>query len=192
MLGDNLPSGFLSGTETRILAAAGFDADMLTLGNNVTVKGLILEDIAGRSGNVVTVASRAAGDRVSASMVECEIRNPKAGGIVASGPIGRAIAVFTRNPGSPHAESALSLNVRRSIVRSTSGGDAVFGNNFAGAEQNHPHSHGEPHRWRVYGHRGSEPADSGDGLGPVGVIAAEPILGDRQPGHDRLAYPRRQ
>ncbi len=131
MLGDDLPSGFLSGTETRILAAAGFDADMLTLGNNVTVKGLILEDIAGRAGNVVTVASRALGDRVSASMVECEIRNPKAGGIVASGPIGRAIAIYTRNPGTPHEESVLSLNVRRSIIRSTASGDAVFGNNFA-------------------------------------------------------------
>lgn len=129
MLGDDLPTGFEAGTETRILAASGFVGDLLTLGDSVTLRGLILEDVVGRVGNVITIGSSGAGSEIAASIDECEIRNPKATGTSPSGPSGRAIAIFTRIPA--HDGSSLSLNLTRSIVRSTSSGDALFGINFA-------------------------------------------------------------
>ena len=129
MQGDDLPTGFEAGSETRILAAAGFAGDLLTLGDSVTLRGLIIEDVVGRGGNVITIGSSGAGSQIATSIEECEIRNPKASGTGPSGPAGRAIAIFTRIPA--HGGSTLALNMTRSIVRSTSTGDAIFGINFA-------------------------------------------------------------
>jgi hypothetical protein len=129
MLGHELPTGFEPGTETRILAAAGFAGDLLTLGDSVTLRGLIIEDVAGRLGDVVAIGSSGAGSEIAASIEECEIRNPKAAGVNASGPTGRAIVILSR--AAAHEGSVLSLDMTRSIVRSTLGAHVLFGNNFA-------------------------------------------------------------
>ena len=138
MLGSVLPEGFENGTETRIVpdASAPFAGDLLTLGHGATIRALIVEDIPRRSGNVVAVHSRAPADRVSASIERCEIVNPKANGAGPDGPLGRGLAVLTRN-GSlgaappPDEDAEVSVTLTRSIIRSTAGASAIFAINFA-------------------------------------------------------------
>lgn len=136
MLGRTRPTGFEPGTETRIVAAPGFAGDLLTLNDGVALKGLTLEYAEGSSGNVVAIGSRAAGDSVAASIVECEITNPNPSGIGPQGPTGKGVLVIARNPNlgadpPPHEDAALALRMQRSIVRSTGGGSAVFTISFA-------------------------------------------------------------
>ena len=139
MTGADLPDGFEIGTETRIVpdpAALPFGGDLLTLGDGVTIRGLIIEDVAGRAGNVVAVRSRTPRDRVSASILRCEIINPKPSGAGPDGPLGRALAVLTQNRSlaadpPPDEDAVVSVLLTHSIVRSTGGGSAIFAINFA-------------------------------------------------------------
>jgi hypothetical protein len=139
---DGLPAGFEPGTESTLRVSGGFGGQMLTLGHGSAIRGLRLLDLANpaaqppvRSGNVVFVGSRAPGDTIAASVVECEIVNPNPGGFTDDGPIGHGIAAVALNPGlgappAAHEGAQLSLSVRRSIVRANTGA-AVFANNFA-------------------------------------------------------------
>ncbi len=138
MLGRPQPDRFQTGTETRIVVdpAASFAGDVLTLGTGVTIRDLVIEDLAGRRGNVVAIYSRRPGDSLSASIVECEIVNPNVSSLDLDGPVGRAVVVLTRNrqlgaPPDPDADAAVTALVTRSIIRSTGGGSAIFAINFA-------------------------------------------------------------
>jgi hypothetical protein len=131
------PSGFAPAGRTVIRADAALAGDVLTLGDGVRVRNLSVEDAEGREGgNPVIVASRGAGDFVSARIENCEIVNPNPSGIAFPGPTGRALAVVTRNPNlgmdpPPHEGAVLRVGMTHSIVRSPAGGDGVFAINFA-------------------------------------------------------------
>jgi hypothetical protein len=139
---DGLPHRFEAGTATTLRASGSFSGNFVTLGHGSAIRGLRLLDLANpaeqrplRSGNVVFVGSRAPGDTIAASIVECEIVNPNRAGFDDDGPIGHGIAAVTLNPalGAPpaaHENAQVSVRVRRSIVRAGTGA-AVFANNFA-------------------------------------------------------------
>ncbi len=142
-LENGLPLEFEPGTVTTIRASAGFEGDLLTLGDGVVLRGLRFQDIATgndpsspRSGNVIVVGSRAAGDKVSAQIADCEIVNPNPFGVSADGPTGHALVVLSRNPGqqenpAPHESSMISVSLERSIRRASHRGGALFVINFA-------------------------------------------------------------
>lgn len=136
MMSDALPTGFEPGTETTIVAANAFPGDLLTLGDGAQLKGLQIEQPFVVAGNVVTVKSRAPGDTISASIVDCELISHNTNGIGPDGPIGGGVLVITRNPNPagdppPHDGSDLALRMDNSIVQVTPGGNAVFGINFS-------------------------------------------------------------
>ena len=142
MAPDGLPGRFEPGTETTLRASDGFEGHLLTLGHGSGVKGLRLLQVANaptqppvRGGNVVFVGSRAPDDTIAASILECEIISPGRAGFNDAGPIGHGLAAVTLNPalGAPpaaHENAQVSVSVRRSIVRASTGA-AVFANNFA-------------------------------------------------------------
>ncbi|HSK20636.1 MAG TPA: serine/threonine-protein kinase, partial [Longimicrobiales bacterium] len=130
------PTGFGDDTRTTLRMTANVGGDVLTLGDGVTLRNIEIADLAGRSGNVVAVVSRRAGDSISATIIESVIANPNPLTIGAGGPLGRALLVITWNPnmGSdppPHEGSALSVTVTRSMIRSPEGGGGLFAFNFA-------------------------------------------------------------
>ncbi len=88
----------------------------------------------GEAPNLVVVASRRPGDRVEASMLECEISTQQPFGIGGEpGPLARAVALWTRHPGAdgtPGAGATVSLTVERSIIRAPRS-NALFVINFA-------------------------------------------------------------
>ena len=136
--GAGLPTGFADETRTTLTVTANTPGDVLTLGNGVTVRGIAIEDLAGRIGNSIGVVSRDAGDQVSANIDEIEIVNPNAHAIVPSGPSGCGIAVLTLNPNlgadpPPHTGAAIAARVTRSLIRSLSTGTGcgLFAFNFA-------------------------------------------------------------
>lgn len=133
-----LPSGFAAGSRTAIVMTASVPGDLLTLGHDATVRRLALEDIAARPGNVVGIVSRAAGDRVSATIAEVDIMNPGPHTIVMTGPAGCGVAAVNRNPNlgaepAPHTGAAIDLRMTGSVVRSpaTGTGCGLFAFNFA-------------------------------------------------------------
>ena len=78
----------------------------------------------------------AAGDRVKATLSECEIINHTQVGFSLAGPTGRTIAVLTRNPGAGvpwHEGARVMVAIERSLVRSMTGIGSVFAINFASA-----------------------------------------------------------
>jgi hypothetical protein len=139
---DGIPEGFASGTETTLRVAAGFHGQVLTLGHGSVLRGLRLLDMANtpsqpslRQGNVVYVASRAPGDVIVASIVECELVNPNDAGFSEAGPHGHGLVALSLNPnlGAPpaaHEGARVSVHVRRSIIRTNTGG-VLFAINFA-------------------------------------------------------------
>src|SRR4051812_22300186 len=83
MVGGVSPVGFAPGGVTAIVAASGLDGDVLRLGNGASLRNLKVEDVLrgpNRAGNVIGVVSRREWDVVAASIVDCEILNPNAGG----------------------------------------------------------------------------------------------------------------
>ena len=139
---DGLPAGFEPGTETVLRVTAGFHGQVLTLGHRSELRGLRVLDLANppsqpslRQGNVVYVVSRAPGDVIAASVVECELVNPNLVGFSDAGPHGHGVVALTLNPnlGAPpaaHEGARVSVRVQRSVVR-THTGAVVFANNFA-------------------------------------------------------------
>jgi hypothetical protein len=134
---DGLPSGLASGTRTTLRAAATLAGDIVTLGNGSAISGVAVEDVPGRlGGNLVVVSSRAPGDVVSATLLECELHNPNGSGIALEGPANRGLLVVTRNPrllspAAPHDGATVAVSMSRSIVRSPGNGSGVFAINFA-------------------------------------------------------------
>jgi hypothetical protein len=140
--GSGLPTGIAPSGRTVLRASATLAGDVLTLGNRSTVRNLVIEDVVGRpvAGNPVAVFSRTAGDFISAAIAHCEIINPNPSLGPPTGPTGRAVAVWTRNPNlgldpPPHEGALLQLEMTQSIVRSPGGGDALFVINFASYSQ---------------------------------------------------------
>lgn len=123
--------------------SADFEGDAVTLGDGSRLERLRVVDRPDdpatpeqRVGNAVAVYSRAAGDRVAASISECEIVNPHPFGRTRDGPAGNAIVLLTRNPRATtddgsHAGSDLRLQLDRVLVRATGRGGGIFANNFA-------------------------------------------------------------
>lgn len=137
---DGLPAGFVPGTETVLVASDGLRGDVVTLGDGVLLKGLRIEGAAlvpGKgseaSGNIVVIASRRPGDRLEATLHECEVVNNREFGY-AGGPTGRAVVVMTVNPDGAawHEGARVFARIERSIVRNTSDSNTVFAINFAG------------------------------------------------------------
>jgi hypothetical protein len=139
-LDNGLPAGFEPGTASTIRVAAGFEGDLLTLGNGVMLRALRIEDLKTepvgaqqRLGNAIVVGSRAAGDTLSATIQDCEIVNPNRPGVGTDGPTGHALVVLTRNPAQhqappPHVGANVNARLERSVVRA--GGSAMFAINL--------------------------------------------------------------
>ncbi|HTY40321.1 MAG TPA: hypothetical protein VMH79_00475 [Thermoanaerobaculia bacterium] len=133
---DGLPAGFKPNGKTLLRATSVLAGDILTLGDGATLRRLAIEDFSGRAGNPVVVASRSAGDSITAKILECDILNPNPPGITPPGPIGRSLVVMTRNPNlgddpPPHVGATLSVTLADSILRSPGAGYGVFAINFA-------------------------------------------------------------
>ena len=130
------PTGFADGPRTTLRMTANIGGDVLTLGDSVTVRNVEILDLVGRSGNVVAVASRRPGDRVSATIMESVIVNPNPLAIGAGGSLGRSLHVITRNPNMgadppPDEGAVLAVRMHRSVIQSPSGGGGLFAYNFA-------------------------------------------------------------
>lgn len=125
-----LPTGFAAGTRPAIRMTANITGNFLTLGNGVSLRDLAVEDLPGRTGSVIAVDSRAAGDTVSADISEVEILNPNVHAIVLTGPAGCGVMVVTENP---HPGSAVTVAMNRTLIHSpaTGTGCGVFAFNFA-------------------------------------------------------------
>jgi len=133
-----LPTGFVAGTRTTLTMTANAPGNVLTLGDGVAVRGIAIQDLAGRVGNSIGVISRDAGDQLFATIAEVEIVNPNTHTIVPSGPAGCGVAVVTQNPNMggdppPHAGAAIGARLTRSLIRSnaTGTGCGLFAFNFA-------------------------------------------------------------
>ena len=136
MQGGDLPTGFAPGTATRIVALGGVIGDLLTLMDHVSLRRLLLEDVRGRSGNVVGLVSHAPRTSISTSIFECEIVNPNESSGGPEGPTGAGIVALTRNSPPtddgdppPHEGARLELELERSIIRAPH--RALFAMNFA-------------------------------------------------------------
>jgi hypothetical protein len=131
-----LPTGTALAGETRLRSTVSLFGDVVTLGDGARLANLVIEDIADRAGNVVAISTRYVGDVVFASIAQCELINPNAAGIQPPGPTGHGVLLISRNLGfnfdpPPHDDSAISLNMAGSIVRSPGGGSGVMAINFA-------------------------------------------------------------
>ena len=131
------PTGFAPGTATTLTMTANVPGNVLTLGNGAAIRRLAVEDRAGRAGNAIAVLSRAAGDQVSASILETEIVNPNPHAIIPQGPTGCGLAVTTQNPNlgnspPPHEGAVLEVRMARSLIHAPAAGSCgLFAFNFA-------------------------------------------------------------
>lgn len=135
------PAGFAPGSATVLKADPSLVGDILALSDGARVSGVRIEDVSRvpptNAGNLIVVSSSKPGDRVAATVEDCELSNPNGSGqSVQRGPTGRAVLVFTRNLNAdlappPDTESLVGLFMRHSIIESTGGGSGVFAINFA-------------------------------------------------------------
>jgi serine/threonine protein kinase len=133
---DGHATGFADTPRTTLRMTGNVGGDLLTLGNNVTVRNVEIVDVNGRSGNVVAVNSRHPADTVSATIIESVIVNPNPLGIGAGGPLGRGLTVISRNTNlgaapPPEENAMLTVRVLRSVIRAPTGGGGWFVYNFA-------------------------------------------------------------
>ena len=133
-----LPTGFAAGTRTTLTMTANLPGNVLALGDGVTVRGIAIQDLAGRAGNSIGVVSRDAGDRLSATIEGVEVINPNSHTVGPSGGAGCGVVVVTQNPNlggdpPPHAGAAIAARLTGSLIRSnaTGTGCALFAFNFA-------------------------------------------------------------
>lgn len=130
------PSGFAEETRTSIRMRANVGGDLVSLGDGATLRNLAVVDMPGRSGNIVAVVSRRAGDTVTATLSEVVIENPNPLAIGPGGALGRGLYVVTINPNMgaeplPHEGAVLAVRLERSLIHSPSGGGGLFAYNFA-------------------------------------------------------------
>ena len=136
---DGLPTGFVTESRTVIAAIAGVTGDFVTLGNNASLQGLVIQDVIRPTitgGSVVAVSSRKPSDSVSAQVAECEVISPNPAGSATTGPTGRGLLANTKNSrvaggGPSHEQSLVSVHLTQSIIRSPGLGDAIFAINVA-------------------------------------------------------------
>lgn len=133
---DGHPTGFSNGPRTTLRMRVNVGGDVLTLGGGVTVRNVEIVDLAGRSGNVVAVASRRPGDSVSATIIESVIVNPNPLTVGAGGALGRGLHITTRNPNMgadppPDKAAVVAVRLLRSVIRSPAGGGGFFAFNFS-------------------------------------------------------------
>lgn len=131
-----LPTGVPKGAGSRLVAASALQGDILTLKNGAEVAGLVVEDVAGRNGNLIAVTSMNSKEDISATIEDCELVNPNPSAATLAGPMGRGLLVVTRNPPdrSPepgHDRIRLAVEMRRSLIRSPANGSGIFAVNFA-------------------------------------------------------------
>jgi len=136
MQGAYSASGLKPSPQTRLKAAASLTGDIMRLSDGVSLKGLTIEDMPGRKGNLVAVTSTKAGDRIAVRIKYCELINPNPSGAQPAGPIGRSLLVVTRNPieanpPAPHEGAMLTVDMSHSVIRSPGNGSGVFAINFA-------------------------------------------------------------
>jgi hypothetical protein len=150
-----LPVKFKQGTTTTITAKPGLKGNLVTLGNQSSLRRLVLEgaganqvglDDAGRGGNVVAAASRARGDIISAMIDECKLINhnksmptttSQCPSLKLTGRRGARSSpthAIPKNPAPdplPHEDAEVTPTLTRSIVDIPKDGKAVFAMNFA-------------------------------------------------------------
>ncbi|HMA19240.1 MAG TPA: serine/threonine-protein kinase [Gemmatimonadaceae bacterium] len=129
-------TGFSNSAHTTLRMAVNVAGDLLTLGNNVTVRNLEIVDLEGRSGNVIAVHSRRVADSVSAIISDIVVVNPNQFVILPGGTVGRGLLVITRNANGkaappPDDGSVLAVKMLRSVIKSPGNGGGFFAFNFA-------------------------------------------------------------
>ena len=140
---DGRARGWQDDRESTLRVRGAWSGNAVELGHGSVLRHLrVLDEGASEGGavgqggapNLVVVASRRPGDRVEASIVECEISTQQTFGIGGEpGPLARAVGVWTRHPGaggSPGVGASVSLTIERSIIRAPRS-NALFVINFA-------------------------------------------------------------
>jgi hypothetical protein len=130
------PTAFRKRTASVLRVASGVGGDALTLGDGVTLRNIEIADHAGRSGNVLGVASRRPRDRISVTISESIVVNPNPSSIGGGGQLGASLRILTENPNlgadpAPHEGSVLTVSVTRSMFLVPAGGIGWFAFNFA-------------------------------------------------------------
>jgi hypothetical protein len=130
------PTGFRPDTRTLLRMSANIGGELVTLGSNVTLRNVEIEDFAGRSGNILIVASRRPNDTVTATISESILSNPNQLNIGSGNQLGMGLWIGTRNQNAgadppPDNGSTISVRVLRSIISSPLGGGSYFAFNFA-------------------------------------------------------------
>jgi hypothetical protein len=140
---DGRAAGLQDERASTLRVRGAWSGDAIRLGHGAALRRLRVVDETGAEGNpvdrgearnLVVVASRGPGDRVEASLVECELSTQQPFGIGGEvGPLGRAVGVWTRNragDGPPDADASAGLTVERSVIRAPRS-NALFAINFA-------------------------------------------------------------
>ena len=137
------PTGWQEAGVSALRVRGRWSGNAVELGDGSALRSLRIVDegaaesgagVPGQAPNLVVVSSRHPGDRIEASILECEISTQQPFGIGGEpGPQARAVAGGTRHPGagdSPDAGAAVSLTIERSIIRAPRS-NALFVINFA-------------------------------------------------------------
>ena len=140
---DGRAAGLQDERASTLRVRGAWSGNAIELGHGAALRRLRAVDETGAEGdpvdrgearNLVVVASRGPGDRVQASLVECELSTQQPFGIGGEiGPLGRAVGVWTRNragDGPPDADASAGLTVERSVIRAPRS-NALFAINFA-------------------------------------------------------------
>lgn len=140
--GDGRAAGWRDGPVSTLRIRGPWSGNAVELGHGAALRQLrIVETGAAEGGgvaqgearNLIVVSSRRPGDRVEAALVECEVSTPQPFGTGPAGPLGRAVAVWTRNPpgdAPPDTGASARLAIERSIIRAPRS-NALFAINFA-------------------------------------------------------------
>ncbi|MEA3001043.1 MAG: hypothetical protein QOK17_2876 [Sphingomonadales bacterium] len=128
-----------SGLATTLVADPTLDGGMLALADGATLRNVVIKDVVRTPkslGALVVICSTKSGDRIEATVEDCELHNPNPSRVGDNGPTGRSVLVFTRNDGKaapppPDDNARVTAIVRRSIIHSPAGGSGVFAVNFA-------------------------------------------------------------
>jgi len=135
-------AGMVPAGATTLSAHGRWSGNVIEMGRRASLQRLRVVDVteaaAGSTDensrrNLVVVASRRAGDVLEASIHDCELSTGQSFSFGRVGPFGRAIGVWTRNPGDSGAMDSgaqVRLNLERSVVRAPRS-NSLFAINFA-------------------------------------------------------------